>query len=347
MANNWSMMTGMRPVACKNFPKATPLKAACATLAYGLELEIENVPAWEDMLVPGIRGEPDGSLRNNGREFITQPMTFSNLAHCLYMFFGKNKLGPENYSERCSIHVHTNCLDLTEEQIQTIAFVYQLVEHCLFEWVDHERSNNIFCVPWSQTNLTYRVLEDREDMTRFKRWQKYTALNLLPLYTQGTIEWRHMNGHCDVNKILEWCQLIGHIYAFALTTPLEKVKEHLLTLNTSSQYRNVLEMIFQERAFLFYSLPNYERHLEEGVINMKYSIGNPSKTKPKTMLEFARFPADFQANIEAVRHRLRPAGPNEMPAFTPQAEVPIAGREWFSTQRVYFDDFVEPERESR
>jgi hypothetical protein len=315
----WGELSGLRGVMAKNFPKATMLNPVCATLLYGVELEIEDVPNWEEMVVPGIRAEADGSLRNNGREFITLPMTYSNLAHCLGMFFGKNKLSENNYSERCSIHVHTNCQDLTEEQIQTIAFVYQLVEHCLFEWVDHERANNIFCVPWSQTNLTYQMFSANKDATRFRSWQKYTALNLLPLYTQGTIEWRHMNGHCNLDKILEWCQIIGCIYSYALKTPLKDVKEFLLTLNTTSQYKNILELIFQERAALFYALPDYERHLEEGVINMKYSLGNPGKAKPK-LESYYDLPVNFEEQVAAVRERMQRLRPS-VTISTPPAET--------------------------
>jgi len=304
VVETWGKLFGLAPVAVKNFPKAVPELSTCPSLVYGVELEIENVPNWPDMLVPGIRAETDGSLRNNGKEFITAPMTYSNLSHCLNMFFKKNKLSDENYSERTSIHVHTNCIDLTVDQITTIAFVYQVVEGLLFNWVDHTRADNIFCVPWSQTNLTYNSFNRLGDTSRWKRWQKYTALNLLPLYEQGTIEWRHMNGHCDVNKLLTWCQLIGSIYTYALNTSLDDVEKELMSLNTTSLYSNILSSVFKERADLFFAMPNYQRILEEGVLNMKYSLQTKEvKSVLKTAKEnpFARMIYDDAMRQEYVQ----------------------------------------------
>lgn len=278
MGDVWGTILGGKRVTPKNFPKAVPLSSTCPSLLYGVELEIENVPHWPDMMVPGINSVADGSLRNSGREFITQPMTYSNLAYCLNSFFTKNKLTKDNYSERCSIHVHTNCLDMTMDQIKTVLFLYQMCEKVLYSWVDPERFDNIFCVPWSQTNITYQSLSEKVDPTTWKAWRKYTGLNLLPLYEHGTIEWRHMSGHNDVPKLLQWCQLIGAIYTYALTHSLSEVREQLLELNTNSQYQTMLERIFKEHASLFYTMPTYTQDLEDGVLNLKYAASGGKAT---------------------------------------------------------------------
>lgn len=278
MGDVWGTILGGKRVTPKNFPKAVPLPSTCPSLLYGVELEIENVPDWPDMVVPGINSVADGSLRNNGREFITQPMTYSNLAYCLNSFFTKNKLTKDNYSERCSIHVHTNCLDMTMDQIKTVLFLYQMCEKVLYSWVDPERFDNIFCVPWSQTNITYQSLSEKVDPTTWKTWRKYTGLNLLPLYEHGTIEWRHMSGHNDVPKLLQWCQLIGAIYTYALTHSLSEVREQLLELNTNSQYQTMLERVFKEHASLFYTMPTYTQDLEDGVLNLKYAASGGKAT---------------------------------------------------------------------
>lgn len=256
----------------KNFPRALPQQIPYAPLLYGVELEIESVGDPEQWKVPGIVYERDGSLRNNGMEFITSPMTYSNLKYCLATFFTKNPITPANYSERTSIHVHTNCLNLTWEQVKALCLVYQVLEKLLFVWVGGDRDKNIFCVPWHQTNLTYKALKDDHDVTKFRNWQKYTALNLLPLYTQGTVEWRHMYGHCDVQKILLWCQIINHIYAYVSVTSLEDVKKHIMTLNVSSEYNTLLTAIFKDLATHFLALPNYEMELEAGILNTKYGM---------------------------------------------------------------------------
>lgn len=302
MTSPWNILAlGGKKVAAKNFPKALPLPSACPSLLYGVELEIENVPNWPDMVVPGITSVADGSLRNNGREFITNPMSYSNLAYCLDMFFTKNKLTKDNYSERCSIHVHTNCLDLTMDQIKTVLFLYQMCEKVLYSWVDPERYDNIFCVPWSQTNITYQSLSEKVDPSTWKAWRKYTGLNLLPLYEHGTIEWRHMSGHSDVKKILEWCQIIGCMFSYALEHSLEEVRTQLLELNTNSQYQTMLERVFKDHASLFYSMPTYIQDLEDGVLNLKYAAHTSKTSKSTSKAEYGFFAANpFDRDAAAI-----------------------------------------------
>jgi len=304
-------ISGLNNPLPKNFPKALPLPVGTPHLLYGVELEIEGVNDAESWKVPGMSYVRDGSLRNNGMEFITAPMTYSNLAYCLEMFFKKNPINVNNYSERTSIHVHTNCLPLQWEQIQSLCLVYQLLEKLLFMWVGDDRDKNIFCVPWHQTNLTYKVLKDDHDHTKFRSWQKYTALNLLPLYTQGTVEWRHMAGHCDVARILQWCRLINQIYTFVQAHTLEAIKAMITQLNVSSEYQTILSVIFKEQASVFFNMPNYERYLEEGVLDVKYGLldgDTPMVKKVGGMFGRAEIDAIHRqmAEINRVRAQLDP-----------------------------------------
>ena len=316
----------------KNFPRALPQQIPYAPLLYGVELEIESVGDPEQWKVPGIVYERDGSLRNNGMEFITSPMTYSNLKYCLETFFTKNPITPANYSERTSIHVHTNCLNLTWEQVKALCLVYQVLEKLLFVWVGGDRDKNIFCVPWHQTNLTYKALKDDHDVTKFRNWQKYTALNLLPLYTQGTVEWRHMYGHCDVQKILLWCQIINHIYAYVSVTSLEDVKKHIMTLNVSSEYNTLLTAIFKDLAPHFLALPNYEMELEAGILNTKYGMledavkdvappPRPAMFEARVAQAEQGWPAMQRVGpLEAAVRNRRVAAPRPAPARRPELE---------------------------
>lgn len=245
-------------------------------LLYGMELEIERVDS--DMAVDGMRVTTDGSLRNNGLEFITQPMNLLNLAACLTRFFNKTEFNDDNYSERTSIHVHTNCNDLTPPQVASVCVLYQVFEKVLFSFIGDDRESNIFCVPWSETTVSYqtvtRMVECR--MERLRDWYKYTALNLAPLLTFGTVEWRHMAGTYDLPRILLWCQLIGSIFAYARKYTNEDVLNLVINLNTTSQYHNVIDAVFGQYAKHLKN-PGYEMLIEEGVLNMKYALAKPPK----------------------------------------------------------------------
>ena len=254
--------------------KASLLHTSNPSRIYGLELEIENVPHWDELTIFGMTAVEDGSLRNNGREFITKPTTYSVLAHILETFFKKAKLTDFNYSERTSVHVHANCQDLTVEQLATVCLLYQVFEKLLFRYAGADRDKNIFCVPWSETNLTYQRLLDvseKGDINQFKSWQKYTALNLLPLFSIGTVEFRHLPGTHDVEKILTWVNLIGCLFEYATTHTLKETQETFKSLNSNSLYEQTLDSVFKEWSYALRT-PTVITDLEEGVMNFKYAF---------------------------------------------------------------------------
>lgn len=128
-------LTGVPEPKVYTNSKAIPLHAADPQLLYGLELEIENVPNWDELVVAGMSSVEDGSLRNDGREFLTAPSTYSVVCNTLERFFERAKLTDNNYSERCSIHVHANCQDLTTDQLSGLCMLYQVYERLLYMFV--------------------------------------------------------------------------------------------------------------------------------------------------------------------------------------------------------------------
>jgi len=275
-------------------------------LLFGVELEIERVPNWDRYEFHGMSSTADGSLRNNGREFLLQPTKFPDAFATLSHFFNLGGFTEQNYSDRTSIHVHTNCQDLKIDELQAILFLYQATESLLFNWVNPERADNIFCVPWSQTNLSFQIFDGKRDIRKFRNWAKYTALNLLPLYTYGTIEWRHMHGHRDLNKLIKWLQIISCFYRYARKTKIGELKEMLLSLNTTSHYGMFADLVFQEHADFIYQQPNWQQQLEENILMLKYAVTDEvkpvkGKTTNITVVD------DFEPLAEAVR------GPAEPP----------------------------------
>jgi hypothetical protein len=116
-----------------------------------------------------------------------------------------------------------------------------------------------------------------------RKWRKYTALNLLPLYTQGTIEFRHMPGTCDLNFILQWCEIISSMFKYARNHEFKDVVAMLLDLNTSSAYATFMQNIFQGNLYDVLAVGPFREYLEEGVINMKVMLnGYSDKEEEKT-----------------------------------------------------------------
>lgn len=184
----------------------------------GTELEIESV-----LNAPGKptnwKLEIDGSLRNEGREFISPPLDTENLINGfkkIHASFVSYEEYPK-FSERTSIHVHVNCLDLETTQVKQIILWYALFEPVFFAMVNPIRANNIHCVPLDQTHLCGVYKKPLPEMV--SKWSKYTALNLMPLSSQGTIEFRHMEGHDDSEKFEWWLKTLENLWKFGAGTP--------------------------------------------------------------------------------------------------------------------------------
>lgn len=252
-------------------------------LLYGIELEIENTG--DITTVPSLfHITTDGSLRNNGKEYISGPATYHTLYYGLSKFFKKNPLvtlleedgdySPlSNYSDRTSIHVHTNFRDMSLGDLASLLLLYQFLEKVLFAYCGEGREDNIFCTPLSQTlvvrNVLPQLLENKLDIPSLTRdWVKYTALNISPLATYGTVEWRHMPGTNDLNKIAGWLRIIGAIIRTIKNNPFDYLLNFILNLNTTSLYNGFLDRFFWDVPEL--RVKNYIEFMEAGVMDTKY-----------------------------------------------------------------------------
>lgn len=227
-----------------NFPK---IQFTDVKTHVGIEVEVENVAHINpNILLCFWKIAEDGSLRNHGKEFKTMAISLKYAQTALELLF--SGLNPDiDFSSRTSIHVHLDVRGLTINQLLTLLFTYSVVENVLFKFAGIHRRNNIFCVPITETSL-FRVLnvENTQHLgnTFEGIWQKYTALNLLPITTFGTVEFRQLPGTNDVTKICIWLELLSRIKLYAYKNTLANVLNSINELNTNSQYRKFVESIF-------------------------------------------------------------------------------------------------------
>jgi hypothetical protein len=193
----------------------------------GVEYEVENVIKLDDDFYEHNYGKTfdtheDPSLRNEGREYVTRPASyeaqlklFDDLHHALEFYEGD--IDP--YSDRTSTHVHVNFRPVTINKITQFVRLYTLFEPYFFSLVDPTRQDNIYCVPLNYTylpktyynNITYQI----------QRWHKYTAFNIVPLASKGTIEFRHLQGTGDKQVFEKWLSTIKKLYDFNQTYNVE------------------------------------------------------------------------------------------------------------------------------
>ena len=212
----------------------------------GIEVEVENV-LFIDPNIPLLFWEitEDGSLRNRGREFRTYPVPLGYVEPALrQLFSGLNE--DVDFSRRTSIHVHLDVRQLTFSQAVGLLFTYAAVENVLFKFASGNRRNSIFCVPITETNLlsSFHTKPENLFLNIGNYWQKYTALNLLPISKFGTFEFRQLPGTSNINQILLWLDMLSHLRIYAYRYPLEAIIKTIADLNTSSAYHNFIEDVF-------------------------------------------------------------------------------------------------------
>jgi hypothetical protein len=338
------------PVQFKSAFKA--VECSNKELVMGVELEVENTREIDHYTGGYLSGlwmfERDGSLRvghgGEAYEFISKPVQMQFLLPELQKFFEYTKFDEENYSDRCSVHVHTNVTDFTQDMLASLSMVYTVVEDVLFQYANHykaptmdgyNRDTNLYCIPWNQCRMNHRLVEKLfgNSHAHLARWQKYTALNLLPITTQGTVEWRHMHGTADMEKLTTWLNLIGSIMWYARRTQLDDVIKTILTLNDTSAYRQFFLDV--TKGYLEYK-EEYQAPLAEGVINAKYGLFDWDRSKKPVAEKVATATNRLEEQFRVFREQAA-AMDNEMaqlnvpparPALRPAARVarPQAGQ---------------------
>lgn len=293
---------GMAPPRAVTYSRA--VECVNPELVMGVELETENCQSTTDVILSEaaarskIQITTDGSLRGVAYEFITNPMTSKHLLPALDDFFAMTKFNDNNYTDRCSVHVHVNCTDLELEMIGSLALIYTVVEDILFEFVGRDRDSNIYCIPWNQCRMHYDLIQrflSASDST-LKNWSKYTALNLIPLRTLGTVEFRQMHGTADMEKLTKWINIIGAMFKAAKEIELNNLIPMIKELNTTSQYEAFFNRVLGGQ------LPYtevYRQKMEEGVILAKFTLVNKSdksvkqsKTKAVEKLQLVEAPVE-------------------------------------------------------
>lgn len=265
---------------------------------FGIEVEVENVPT------PRVYGKyqtywnmtTDGSLRNNGVEFVSLPIRMDQIEGALKQLDMCLPL-TRDFSPRTSVHIHMNVRDMTISQINSLVLLYTMVENFMFSFAGESRKNNVFCIRLQDTAYVTHMQQFRDNTYEVVRsWNKYTALNLAPIFDKGTVEFRHMRGTLDVITLLNWVNFIACLKTYAKTHSPRHIREKVEELNTFSTYDMFLREIFGELLPALVGNNDIKSNMEEAVSYVKLTKVMETKKEVTT-------PTVEQ--IEAVRNRIR------------------------------------------
>ncbi len=234
----------------------------------GVEIEVENcwiMPAgnYDDYRVYFWANAKDGSLRHQGVEWISVPMTGEGIVVSLnflktYLKVQEPKYKPVQFSDLCGSHVHLNVRDFSVEHFGNLVFLYTVFEDSLLR-IAGDRSRNIFCLPVSTTAPALRqFLSTMDDPNKAEKniqeliygtdeqKSKYAAFNYVPVNKLGTVEFRQMEGHLDVPRWLHWISLILLLRDAALRYPFVELRKEVFALNTNSEYEKFAKGVFKD-----------------------------------------------------------------------------------------------------
>ena len=239
------------------------------TTLIGIEVEVERINTANNVTPMNLltvlwKNIEDGSLRNNGREFVSAPIKgavvpFAIQSLAKFLNTTTTCIGHE-FSERTSVHVHMNVQDMTVSELMSLIYTYLIVEPLLYNFIGNDRNNNIFCIPITQSCLTKelkRAIKYLEDgdlsgcLKTLSGWMKYTGFNLAPIGRFGTVEFRHMYGTIDETILINWINIILSIKKFALRNNHKELLNRIFLMNTNSEYAYFIQEVFGELSSLF------------------------------------------------------------------------------------------------
>lgn len=244
----------------------------------GIEVEVENISY--DVNAVGWDSVADGSLRNHGREFVSVPHSAdSSVALLEHLFKKLNEKNEPDFSNRTSVHVHLNVLDMTPKQVQTMTLLYLVAERLIYKFVGKAREESIYCVPlyasayYDKIKLALSANGVATLRRLSKNWHKYSGYNMCPITTQGTVEFRHMYGTSDISVLKSWINLIVDLRNSAINNKRITVVREITSLNTNSEYYSFLMKYFPNSIYMF-DLDNLLADMEDLVAAIKYYISS-------------------------------------------------------------------------
>lgn len=239
---------------------------------YGIEIEAEGIHSPFSVLAG--RHEGDGSLRSGGVEYISDILQGSNTAKAWHSaVINKLRKHGARFSHRCGVHIHTDVRNYGHNELKTFIRNYLVVERTIFRIVGHNRDKNTFCMPLQEFD------GDLHSLTRFFRTSnrsylmdlsKYSALNLKPIETQGSIEFRMLPTVQDIDIFNQVIDIIEELHT------LSDVSELVKKYNIPSEEVN--------EALAFYELLNVRpsRNKEMKFLDKHFDVPTPKSSSRLT-----------------------------------------------------------------
>jgi hypothetical protein len=214
----------------------------------GIEVEVEGVQSLKlsSHFYTYWREDEDGSLKDRGKEFISIPLSGKHIDYALHYLDELCSDTRLKWTHRTSIHVHANVSRYSEEDLAALILLYALFEELLFAFVDPVRSNNPYC---------YKITSVApEECFNAGMTTKYCALNISPVKTFCTVEFRHLQGVGNTKTIRRWVQLVVKLRQFVTDNGSAAVFSLIDTALLQQDVTGLFKRVFGASTVLFSDL---------------------------------------------------------------------------------------------
>lgn len=217
----------------------------------GVELEVEDVPNPPNRMKFWSLHQ-DGSLRNNGIEFVfASPLGGMDAFKALSELDSLLYTTKPDLNIRCSTHVHVDVRDMTVKQLKRMILAYAYYESFLFRQSGYYRFKSNFCMPLAKAEGMVEILgrhwnhRNQDEFMRYAvgNWDKYCAMNLLPIGNYGSMEFRMAEAKSRKGQILRLVNRCLALKEIAMNTELDDVAfiQHLQSMDIRRMFRKGLQ----------------------------------------------------------------------------------------------------------
>lgn len=234
----------------------------------GLELEVEDYTS-SDEPPKGWNRIGDGSLRNNGVEFVMRsPKANQYLLSCIEDISQHLNQNSFSTSHRCSVHCHIDFRDATTEQVRKFFKLYMLLEPALYTMSSKDRYMNIYCPGLTHTSyqveLAGKYMRSEAGLLHLARsWSKYTGINLAALSSFGSIEIRTHSGTGSAEDLRDWVRVLNYLK----TSAMFMNEEDIDSITTPEE---VAELVFPQELRHAILVPNLRTFFNSALTNLSY-----------------------------------------------------------------------------
>lgn len=194
----------------------------------GIELEAESVyvGTLAPLTLAGWTMDRDGSLRNDGREFVlSQPLAGSSLTRAIHTLFemqspARGQMLRYQVNPRAGTHVHINWIENTVGSAAALIALMYMIEPLVYSWADEDRAWCSYCnplsdIPASVLNKLLRMDDDEDDEDEWLLREiddeavgRYHGLNIVALAKYGTFEFRYFPSTARQTDMIKWVKFV-------------------------------------------------------------------------------------------------------------------------------------------